>query len=312
MSASASYAILVAVGPDPKELERVGDLIDSIRAYEPGPAHLVLVDDGEDDRKLASHFDVPTNWKLTSVAHPRREFPELSARAKRGKGICAAILQGLAMVAREAPEARFTLKLDTDALVISPFVQKLSRVVEEHPNVGMIGAYDHTPSGAARDISKNASTVREMHQPGSIVRRLRNWVGGDGLARISRHIGAARRNAYRYGEHCLGGAYAVSRKLVLRMQKDGYLDKPKLWLPIDCPEDVMVGIYTKAVGCDYLSYVDRDEVFGVRHRGLDDAPRGLLERGYSVIHAVKNDPNLSEAEIRAFFREQRQRRGQQS
>jgi len=93
--------------------------------------------------------------------------------------------------------------------------------------------------------------------------------------------------------------------MLARMLANKYLDDTALWLPIDCPEDVMVGIYTKAVGCDYFSYVARDEVFGVRHRGLDDTPQGLLDRGYSVIHAVKNDPNVSEAEIRKFYKDRR-------
>ncbi len=302
---SSPYAIVVAVGPDPEELARITDLIESIRAYEPSECHFVMVDDGEIDRNLTGHFEFPTNWIPISVPHPRRQFPERAASAKRGKGICAAILQGLSTIANKAPQARFTLKLDTDALVIAPFVQKLNDVIEKHPNVGMIGAYDRTPSGTMRDITKNATTVESLFKPASPIRRLRNRFGNDELAIISRHIGAARNNGYRYGEHCLGGAYAVSGEMLSRMLKAKYLDDPSLWLPVDCPEDVMVGIYTKAVGCDYQSCVDTNEVFGVRHRGLDDTPQRLVERGYSVIHAVKNDERLGEEEIRRFFEERR-------
>src|SRR5207237_939881 len=153
-----------------------------------------------------------------------------------------------------------------------------------------------TPSGTLRDISKNAATVKALHRPDSLVRRLKNAVGGDEQAIISRHIADAVRNGYVFGEHCLGGAYAVSRELLARMLERKYLDDPSLWLPIDCPEDVMVGIYTKAAGCQLKSHVAENEVFGVRHRGLDDLPQRLLERGYSVIHAVKNDPKFSEEE----------------
>jgi len=299
------FAILVAVGPDPKELERVADLIQSVRAFENGPCRFVMVDDGETDRRLDLQFDFPNNWIALAARHPRREFPEAAARANRGKGICAAILQGLAVVARNASDARFTLKVDTDALVIGPFVEKLSKLIENEPSVGMIGAYDKTPSGTPRDISKNAATVREMHQGNSVLRRVRNLASNDPQATISRHISAAIKNGYRYGEHCLGGAYAVSQILVSRMKRDRYLDSPALWLPIDCPEDVMVGIYTKAVGCGYKSFVSNGEVFGVRHRGLDDSPERLLERGYSVIHAVKNDAKFTEEQIRTFFRDKR-------
>jgi len=300
-----SYAILVAVGPDPKELDRVADLIESVRAYEGDPCHFVMVDDGQSDHALAQHFSVPDNWTPISVPHPRRQFPERAAKAQRGKGICASILQGLSWIGKNAPEARFTLKMDTDALVIGPFVEKLAGIIEKRPNVGMIGAYNRTPSGTERDISKNARTVESLYRPPTLMRRLRNAFSSDEFATISRHIGAAVRNGYRFGEHCLGGAYAVSRELLSRMNRDHYLDDPSLWLPIDCPEDVMVGIYTKAVGCDYLGYVGTNEVFGVRHKGLDDTPQRLVERGYSVIHAVKNDPTFGEDEIRLFFQTRR-------
>jgi hypothetical protein len=169
----------------------------------------------------------------------------------------------------------------------------------------MIGAYDRTPSGTPRDISKNSRNVREMYRGKTFARRVRNLIGNDSQAVISRHISKAIQNGYQFGEHCLGGAYAVTQTLVARMQKQSYLDSPQLWLPIDCPEDVMVGIYTKAVSCDYQNFVAENEVFGVRHRGLDDSPQRLLERGYSVIHAVKNDTNFTEEQIRAFFKERR-------
>src|SRR5205814_225286 len=84
----------------------------------------------------------------------------------------------------------------------------------------------------------------------------------------------------------LGGAYAVSRELLVRMRSAHYLDNPSLWLPVDCPEDVMVGIYTRAVGLGFRSFVGDGEVFGVRHRGLPDTPPRLIERSFSVIHSI--------------------------
>ena len=77
-------------------------LIESVRAYESGPCGFVMVDDGASDRKLATHFRFPSNFKPISAPHPRRQFPDRAARANRGKGICAAILQGLATVAKQA------------------------------------------------------------------------------------------------------------------------------------------------------------------------------------------------------------------
>lgn len=299
------FAICVAVGPDPKDPDRVADLIDSVRAYESGPCHLILVDDGETDRNLATRFTLPSNWKAHSVRHPRRDFPDKDfsiARAGGGKGICAAILNGLGAVARHAPDAIFTLKMDTDALVIAPFAEKIAATLRSHPNVGMMGAYDRTPSGAKRDTSKTERIVRRLYESGSAP----TDTTPPEHKTIATHIAAALPNGYRFGEHCLGGAYAVSGQLLSRMLKQNYLNDPALWLPINCPEDVMVGIYTKAVGLDFLSYVGPKEVFGVRYKGLDDTPQRLLDRGFSVIHAVKNDEKLSEEEIRRFFKTHRE------
>ena len=65
---SIPYAIAVAVGPDPKELERVSDLIESVRAYEPGPCHFVMIDDSPEDRDLPKALKFPEGWKPASVA----------------------------------------------------------------------------------------------------------------------------------------------------------------------------------------------------------------------------------------------------
>jgi hypothetical protein len=123
---------------------------------------------------------------------------------------------------------------------------------------------------------------------------------------IRRHIQLALENGYRFAEQCIGGAYAVSDEFLKRMLATGYLDDPMRWVTADCPEDVMVGMYTKAVGLRHMDFVATGEAFGVRHQGLADLPEKLLERGYSVIHSVKNDPRVSEAQVREFFRAHRQ------
>ena len=182
------------------------------------------------------------------------------------------------------------LKLDTDALVIAPFAQKIGAAFDANGDVGMLGAYDRSPSGEPRDFSIHAKTMEAIYQQPSPVKE---------------HIRAALQNGYRFGEHCLGGAYAVSDEFLKRMLAARYLDDPKIWLAIDSPEDVMIGMYTKAVGLRHMNFVAPGEVFGVRYRGLPDEPSKLLERGYSVIHSVKNDPRNSEQEIRQFFQRQR-------
>jgi hypothetical protein len=281
------FAVAIAVGPDPKEIDRVEDLIDSLSAYEKGPWTLVMVDDSESDRALSDRFKTPPRCKAISVPHPKRGQ---SLKYRLGKGICTAILTAYAWIARNSRESRLILKLDTDALVIAPFAEQVRAKLDANPDVGMLGAFDLSPGGERRDFSVHFKTMQCIYQPPSP---------------IQEHIRAALANGYRFGEHCLGGAYAIAGALLQRMLAAGYLNDPTPWLGIDCPEDVMIGMYTKAVGLRHMNFVAPSEVFGVRYKGLPDVPEKLIERGYSVIHSVKNDPRMSEETIREFFRKRR-------
>jgi len=112
-------------------------------------------------------------------------------------------------------------------------------------------------------------------------------------------------NGYEPGEHCLGAACAISGEMLRRMAALGCLDDPLLWRRTLCPDDVMMGIYTRAVGLRSISLTADGEPFGLKYIGLADTPVRLLQRGFSLIHSVKNDPLVPEATIRRFYRARR-------
>ncbi|HEY2441098.1 MAG TPA: hypothetical protein VGI07_12755, partial [Solirubrobacteraceae bacterium] len=60
-------------------------------------------------------------------------------------------------------------------------------------------------------------------------------------------------------------------------------------------------------GFRLAGHVDEGETFAVAWRGLPDTPEGLVTRGYSIIHSVKNDPRITESEIRRDFAARRAR-----
>jgi hypothetical protein len=309
-SLSQPFAIAIALGPGEQELARTADLLQSLRAYAPGPAWFVMVDDAPQPRQLDRVLSFPPDYQPVAIHHARAAQPTTYLRSK---GICSAVLTAFSWIAANAPQSAFALKLDTDALVIAPFYEQILSGLRAAPDAGVIGAYDKSPNGEPRGTEFHSATVRSLHRPPirlksprTIMRALRRRFGGNPHARASRHIGQAVANGYRYGEHCLGGAYAVSGEMLRRMKASGYLDDPAMWLNIDCPEDVMIGIYTRAVGMGFLGFVDNGQTFGVKYRGLPDTPQRLLERGYSVIHSVKNDPNATEDQIRAFYRGRRE------
>lgn len=304
-SIANTVAVAIAVGPAELELQRLRDLADSIAHHDAGDAVLVMIDDSPEPRHLDSQLSLPPSIRAVSLHHPRHGR---QVTFSKGKGICSAILLALRWIARHL-DARFVLKLDTDSLVISPFRDRLSDLFSANPQLGMVGAYTQTPNGSERDWSHHEPSIRDLAGGFDWRKPIRSLKREPDPAR--RHIAsllhAARANGYRAGEHCMGGGYALSRELVDRMNRSGHLDDPSLWMNIDLPEDVMIGIHVRAAGLEFANSVNEGDVFGVRYLGLPDTPANLLLKRYSVIHAVKNDERMDEATIRAFFKSDRER-----
>jgi hypothetical protein len=298
-------AVVMLVGPGQKEIDRTADTLDSIWAYEPRVAWCVLIDDSLHDRDLARRFSIPPTTNAVSIMNPRYG---------RGIGIwggcCTGLLSALSWIHKHT-SASFSLKLDTDALVIAPFVEQIQRAFDAMPEVGMLGSYDIACDGSKRDFSGWGRQVRKWSAPLNVSRnpaKLGRYLQFNLWGRpaiIRSHIQTALAQGYQLGEHCLGGAYAASGEMISRMAAKGYFDDPLLWRDSACAEDVMLGMYTRAVGLMSKSLVAQNEPFGIRYVGLADAPENLLAKGYSFIHSLKNDRVFSEEYIRAFFAERR-------
>jgi hypothetical protein len=97
----------------------------------------------------------------------------------------------------------------------------------------------------------------------------------------------------------------VSRAFLDRAAAAGHLEQPNRWTAVDLPEDVVVALHARALGMTLGNHVGPGETFGVRYVGLPMPPEQLVANGYAVIHAVKNDPSISEDAIRAFFCDRR-------
>lgn len=305
---SLSYAIALLIGPKDVEITRSQDLIDSVAYHEPTPCKVAVVDDCPTPRDLSKRLHFPPHL---TPAFLRFDRPKVGF--KEAKGVAGNSMMAFQWIARHAPEARFGMKLDTDALAIGPFAERLARAFDADPSIGALGAYTRTPEGHERDISRNARLMRELHRPPlrlsggprGMWRSIKRRFGGGDPRKIRNHIAEALANGYVYGENCLGGAYAMSRESLSEMRRRGYLDDHRLWTPVDVPEEVMMCMYVRATGKRLQNFVDRGEVFGVRFVGLPfDLPE-LVERGYSLIHSVKNDSRHDESAVRAFFKARR-------
>ena len=308
---TATGAVLIPIGPGAREAERTADLLDALWSHEPTIAEVVLVDDAPGVaarmRDLLAGVSPPADCRVTVVPNPRNG---------RGSGLwgglCAGVLAGLRFIQSDT-DAAFAVKLDTDALVIGPFARAILKEFADHPDVAVVGSYDRRCDGAPRDFAPSAPTTRELTRlirvkmrPPSRGRYVQQTLWGEG-ARVRHRIQAAVERGLSFGEHCQGGAYAVSRRLLDRMHATHSFDEWKGWLHTGAGEDAMMAVYARALGMSLRGMVDTGQPFAVFHQGLAGTCAWLADSGYALIHSVKNDARATEAEIRTFFRARRVR-----
>jgi hypothetical protein len=272
------FAIVVPVGPSAAEAERFRDLIASVEAYEPGACLCVAIDSAPRPRVLLPR----PGCRLVTLARPYDGAGEpLLGR------LSAAILLALDVI-RKAGPVDFILRLDTDALVIAPFAAAVRDFLRRHPHTGMLGTLGCT---CRRDEPYYGCESRAVSD-----------VMLAGHRRIRAHARRAIANGYTAKEYCQGGAYVLPFRTVERMARRRYLESPEIWVEAPVPEDVMMGMYTRAVGLRSMDFSLRGQPFANHYRGLPYAPRELVRRGHAIIHSVKRDAEFTEREIRRYFR----------
>lgn len=272
----AQAAVLLPVGPGDDEVLRAQDTAASVRRYEP-QAVVVVVDDGVQERPALSELGTVVRTRATHA----------------GDDLYGAMSAGTIAALRQARTAEVVVKLDTDALAIAPFVERIR--AELSPAVGVIGRHDLIPSGEVRDIS---------YWRGPIERSTRRLALGPRAAFRRRILRLALGHGYEVGEHCLGGAYAVAGDLVREFAERGWLDDELAWRHTNIGEDVVVGLMCRAAG----RRMANSDVFGARFAGLPDDPERLIGRDFAIVHSVKNHPGWDEEDIRALFRSRREDR----
>jgi hypothetical protein len=224
-------------------------------------------------------------FRLVTLARP---YPDAGAPLL-GR-LSAAILLALGAV-HDAGPVEFVLRMDTDALVIGPFAAAVRDFLRRHPRTGMLGTLGCT---CRRDEPYYGCEARSVSDVMLAPHR-----------RIRQHARRAIGNGYAAKEYCQGGAYVLPFRTVERMALRGYLSAPEIWVEAPVPEDVMMGMYTRAVGLRSMDFSRPGQPFANHYRGLPYPPRELVRRGHAIVHSVKRDARFSEREIRRFFRERR-------
>jgi hypothetical protein len=287
--------VIVPLGPGAEEEERLHQLLASLYTYEPDVGPVVIVDDGPPDRGL----DLPPG-RVHVLANPRagKGVPTLG-------GLCCATLAGLHHLALST-DVRFVLRLDTDALVIAPFADRLAAAFARRPGVGVLGSYERVCNGHVRQFPVWEPALRKLSQrvsvwrhPARRARYVQIAVSGRRAA-VRDEIRAALANGYRWGEHCQGGGYALTRALLDRLAARGMLDDPLRWRDTRIGEDVMVGVLARAAGLRLDGDVEPGEgLFAVAHAGLPLPPDRLRAGGFAIVHSVKRSEGWDEPQLRA-------------
>jgi hypothetical protein len=283
------FGVLVPTGPGPTEVERLAAVLESVRRHEdPGCIDLLVVDDHPEPRTLP----LGTGWLSVGVLRT-----DLWNRRKRPDPYDA-MTAGTLLALKEARRrgAEFLLKLDTDALVIGPFSNRLRVAIDSTPDVGVFGSCTRTSAGTIRSFSEWERRLLKARRPyrvrrGIPVPRLRY--------RATRSVvDAAASSAAPLGAHCLGGAYAVTPAL---LHHAAGFDR-RTWTGLGISEDVVLGALASACGLRLADLTDAGEVFALAHIGLPGTPEEIVGNDYAIVHSVKATETHTEAEIRAAFR----------
>lgn len=281
------------VGPDEADVDACCDTVASIAACEPAIQTVVLIDDGSPERDLAARA-AADGVELVSLRHPLVGRPG-TMRARTSAGT----LLGLRWLV-ENSSADVLMKMDTDALVIAPFAAKLQAALAD-PSVGLVGSYDQTCNGNPRSFDSWVGNVQKAA-------RRRQLLGGRRARRVRRLIREGRAAGYAWGEHVLACALAMPRPAAQACLAP--VGDPLTFAGSELGDDAALGILVRRAGYRLAGHVGEGETFGVAWRGLPDSPKRLAERGYSVIHSVKNDQRWPEAEVRRHFARLRNRAAQ--
>jgi hypothetical protein len=306
-----SFAVYVPIGPSKLDLVRLSDLLTSLLKFEPNVETIILADHGPTSRDFTPFIRQCPREKI-HIIRPCRQFHSGTWLG----AACAANLIALRLL-QDKLEIGYLLKMDTDSLIIAPFSESLAGFFEVHPRAGLVGALGSSCNRSNRSFEWDAVALTQLRSATLLARRL----GDSSLALDNKQIlsnglfthrqvdnfrfvmGSFEKllNSNYDGSHCQGGAYAVGRELISRLNSLKISRDPSRWLYLRLPEDRMMALCCAACGLEILDFSLDGQSFGVQAQGLAYPPRELLDRGYQIIHSVRSDTLISEANIRSFF-----------
>jgi len=287
-----TLAVVIPVGPA-CELDYVGDTIESVRHYVTSSHVIIVLDD---------------SGKAMGIAIKERFNDVVILITPGNRGTAAGLYMNISRgfsFAYENYAFDVLLRLDSDALVIGHNPEKDAiGYFHQNPDNGIIGSYKTDCNGDPRDFSWPRNQLKKELSLRALLtnprKRLRGWFF------LRKVFHQSRKHGYEAGEHCLGGAFFISRECVGRLYKNNLLSRQEIsWTELG--EDQILGLLIYSVGLRHGDFATGSHPMGLRWRGLPCSPRDLINRKMKVTHSTRFFKDLSEQTIREYFREQRRR-----
>lgn len=191
---------------------------------------------------------------------------------------------------------KLVLKLDTDALLIAPGVDKDAlQLFDTLPNTAIAGQFpldyngDPWDIGFPRDRIINGTTTWK-----GIKRPFANLV----LRKLHRQ---ALKNGYKTGESVFGGAYFLSVDFLRQLDAAKLLPEYRI-RTLNLGEDHLFSLLAKTVGMDLGSLSGENQPFACAWKSLPASPEQLLAEGRKVVHSTREWNDVAEDQIREYFR----------
>ncbi|MBD1849827.1 hypothetical protein [Leptolyngbya sp. ST-U4] len=286
------FAALTFVGPGEFEAKRLRRLLESLLLHEPDVHSVVIIDDSS-----GHNFGdiVPTELPSRTIILP-------NPRNGRGNwwqgGLCVGLAEGLRWIGKNL-NVEFVVRLDTDALVISSFANRISDAFNSDPRIGLLGSWDKYPlSGTQRlphgDESKILSYILNKASKHFAIWRHSDYptriqcslLSNDQLVRNL--IYSAIQNGYRLGDYVQGGGYAIRGQLVHDLYIHRRTTNPLAFLHQFYGEDVLATVFCYSLAYLPKGFNQSGEVFGVDNQELPATISELIDNKFAIIHSIKS------------------------
>lgn len=292
MRRSVEIVVVVPIGPTCR-IDFVLDTIESIAQYVRCSKQIIVMDDSQD----------PENERAIKAHYP--DAIVLANKRNHGKGTgLYTSLSNTYAYALDHFDFKALLRLDSDALMIDYGAdQQILEYFKNNPDVGLAGTFNRgnltvDEFGNVWDAYGGRGLVI------AIAKVLNRYFLRHPFAfwKIRKRLFKALDLGYEFGDLVFGGAYTFSRAGLENLRKEGLLPIKNI-MGVGFEEDHLFSLLIKSVNMDLGSL--GTTTFTCVWKGMPASPKTLWRAKKKIIHSTKYFKELTEEDIRAFFKEKR-------